>query len=258
MESKKMWITRRLDAHSVFIASPKEITDPLLIPAEMDGKKVLGIGPGACSPRKNLSLSQVKRRALNQVREIVVPDGVEAIAEAAFAYCERLERVELPDSVAELGQSVFEGCLNLKEVRLPAGLTEIPFETFCYCDRLERMEIPDTVTKIGKWAFALCDALQEIVISDEVVKKIGYQAMEDSGLLQCFLNQIRKGNIDFSPEIYRHLARYIPKKNEREKALICSGNDAAIRQVLSLQTKLTLQRMDEYLALAEKAAKVAK
>lgn len=64
-----------------------------------------------------------------------VPDGIETIAESAFAYCQRLESVVLPSSVktignaafrystirsinipegAKVGEAAFEGCKNLK------------------------------------------------------------------------------------------------------------------------------------------------
>ena len=69
----------------------------LAVPAEMNGLKVSGIS------RNAFSLSQ-------QLREIVIPEGVKEIEEYAFALCTKLEKVTLPESLNRIAENAFVSC----------------------------------------------------------------------------------------------------------------------------------------------------
>ncbi len=62
--------------------------------------------------------------------EVVVPDGVTAIAPGAFKECMSLTGVVLPDSVVSIGRNAFASCYNLATVRLPKGITDIDSGAF--------------------------------------------------------------------------------------------------------------------------------
>ena len=60
-----------------------------------------------------------------EVKELVVPDGVTAIGSYAFEGCKELTKVTLAKSLTSIGYSAFSGCQNITEVNSPI---EEPFE----------------------------------------------------------------------------------------------------------------------------------
>lgn len=109
-----------------------------IIPSEIDGHKVTGIG-NPCQngyysphiPEENDRIDE-KRYAFNNFDDydlVVVPEGVDII----FDYC-------------------FYGS-GFKAVSLPDNLTYIGENAFYICEQLESMNIPPSVEKIGQRAF---------------------------------------------------------------------------------------------------------
>ena len=113
----------------------------------------------------------------DRVCEVVVPEGVEEIADGAFAGlgtlcrislpstlraigknafsgCFALSEISLPQDLAVLGEGCFSGCWSLKKVSIPAGVEEIPARAFADCFRLESLELPEGLKAVGEEAFA--------------------------------------------------------------------------------------------------------
>jgi len=65
--------------------------------------------------------------------EIVIPDGIEKIAEHAFNNCRGLTSITIPSSVTSIGTNAFAGC---------SGLTDF----YCYADN-----VPETNTPFERW-----------------------------------------------------------------------------------------------------------
>lgn len=76
--------------------------------------------------------------------DIVIPDGIEKIADEAFKDNVKITGVECPESLREIGKHAFWGCKNLKEIKLNDGLTCIGVEAFIHTD-LESVDLPYTV-----------------------------------------------------------------------------------------------------------------
>ncbi len=100
--------------------------------------------------------------------EVQIPDSVTGIAHHAFSGCSVLETIEIPDSVIGWGSYVFGDCVNLKNIKISESITEIADATFYRCGNLEKIEIPNKVTQIGDAAFEGCLRLEEIRIPDGV------------------------------------------------------------------------------------------
>lgn len=85
------------------------------------------------------------------VGDVVIPEGVETVAEYAFSGTS-ITSVTFPESIKSLGKGAFNSCSNLKNVIIPDGITTIPSYAFGYCN-LEGLTIPKSVTSIQSNAF---------------------------------------------------------------------------------------------------------
>ena len=91
-----------------------------------------------------------------------VPEGVEAIAEYAFAECKKLIGISILASVRSIGNSAFQGCENITEIKIPEGVCEIEGYLFYRCKNLKSISIPQSVRAIGFCAFEGCDNLKAV------------------------------------------------------------------------------------------------
>ena len=131
----------------------------LSIPAVIAGKPIVGINENAFFGRDALE-------------DVLVPEGIEVIRFAAFAFCRNLKRVHLPDTLKELGSrasgektgtfGVFREDRALCEINLPDSLTCIGPSAFLDCTSLQTPPLPDSITEIGDMAFKNCLSLRSV------------------------------------------------------------------------------------------------
>ncbi len=93
------------------------------------------------------------------IKTVVVKDGITSICDWAFNGCTNLTKVEIADSVVSIGKFAFRYCTSLSAVKLPRQLEEISDYLFYGCTSLETVSLPSTVTKVGPLAFDGCGML---------------------------------------------------------------------------------------------------
>ena len=157
----------------------KEKVTELEIPSEINGIKITAIGDLAFRGYENL-------------KKVVINEGVEKIGNEAFAWCENLIKVQIPESVIDVGEGAFKNCLSLQVVNLPSMIKEIKKDTFLNTfltdeinipqnvefiaenafsqSNIKRITIPNKVTEIGKRAFYRCNHLEEIAFGEKLNK----------------------------------------------------------------------------------------
>ena len=96
------------------------------------------------------------------VTKLVIPDGVEKIAFAAFYGCRSFTSVNIPNSVTNIEKYAFSDCSSLISVTIPDSVKSLGSYAFQNCSNLTDMTIGKCVTSIGNYAFYGCRMLTTI------------------------------------------------------------------------------------------------
>ena len=143
-----------------------EDVEELVVPAEINGIRIVGIGEEAFKERK-------------RIKRLIISEGIEYIADAAFFMCSSLEKVILPNSLIELGRKIefkmciegtFGRCERLSEIEIPSTVTKIGAGTFLQCKNLHSVYLNQGVTEIRECAFKECESLSNITIPSTVTE----------------------------------------------------------------------------------------
>ena len=135
-----------------------------------------------------------------KLKEIVIPDSVTVIGEAAFCDCTALDSVKIGKSVAEIGDNAFRNCTSLTSIVvdaenptydsrnncnaiietksktlicgkdttiIPEGIVRIGYAAFDGCN-FTSITIPNSVRKIEEIALNNCTKLASVVIPQGV------------------------------------------------------------------------------------------
>ena len=102
------------------------------------------------------------------IKSVIIKDGVTSIAGFAFYGCSSLASVTIPNSVTSIGWRAFYGCSSLTSITIPDSVTSIGWCAFYGCSSLASITIPDSVTGVGDYTFRGCTSLTSITIPDSV------------------------------------------------------------------------------------------
>ena len=98
-----------------------------------------------------------------EVKDLVIPDGIHSISPMAFYGCKCITSVVFPNSMRIIGTSAFEGCSGLTSINLNS-VTEIGKKAFEGCFGLNSLIVPQNVVYILNQAFSSCTNLKSITI----------------------------------------------------------------------------------------------
>ena len=104
----------------------------------------------------------------NNIKEVVILDGVTSIGTYAFRNCDNLTSIVIPNSVTSIGTYAFWGCDSLTNVVIPDNVTSIDAWAFRECHNLTSVVISDSVTSIDSYAFYYCTSLTSITFTGTV------------------------------------------------------------------------------------------
>ncbi len=104
----------------------------------------------------------------NEIKSVIINEGITSIYGSAFFECGNLTEVYLPNSLKVI--SGFQGCDNISYINIPDGVTEISSGCFAFCTKLERVIIPKSVQTIGSGIFYFC--------GNNVLKDVLYKGTE--------------------------------------------------------------------------------
>ena len=107
-------------------------------------------------------------RTSQQIRKVIIEEGIEELPYGLFEGCTNLESVSLPSSLRKIDECVFKDCSSLKELVLPEGLEIIDAMAFQGCTALEKLSVPSTIKDIGYSVFENCSSLTDIQLSENL------------------------------------------------------------------------------------------
>ncbi len=154
------------------------------IPTTYNGKKIKGIGNNAFENCKNL-------------KNIIIPEGIEEIETNAFKGCENLKNISLPKSIKIIDSKAFENCNSLqyniyengkylgnninKYIALISGIDKnlssfninkncsiIYDKALSDFSNLTNIDIPYQITHIGEKAFNNCSSLKSFIVPNYI------------------------------------------------------------------------------------------
>ena len=152
----------------------------------------------------------------DQIKKVIIQDGIFGLEKSAFANCKNLEKVIFPDGLNYIEEGCFQGCTSLRSVTVPSELKELGAKAFCDC-AIDTFDLPEGLRKMGRYVFQGCpgfagnrsryrieDGVLRISGSGEiyterfkgwtdfteVVIEEGITGIEDSAFEQCVLVKV--------------------------------------------------------------------
>ena len=129
-------------------------------------------------PSGVLTLGRTVFGDCQNLKTVVLNEGLKYIDVNCFINCPKLESINIPSSVNEIGGSLFYGCSSLKEIKVSSQNTIytslnnnviIEKSTNKIIAACNASTIPDSVTSIGRYAFAYTN-FKTITIPDSVIE----------------------------------------------------------------------------------------
>lgn len=84
----------------------------------------------------------------DQIKLVILGQGVTSIGSSAFQDCKNLETVSLPGSLTALGKAAFLRCGELTNVKLPASLKSVGEDCFTGCEKLVLLDLTGVPNEI--------------------------------------------------------------------------------------------------------------
>ena len=104
---------------------------------------------------------------------------------SAFAYCERLETIDIPNSVIWIGICAFEGCYSLHTVRMSDSIKVIPTMLFYACLSLRTYTGGNSVERINFNAFGSTDLSNKKIVFPPTIRYIEEKAFNECVNIQA-------------------------------------------------------------------------
>lgn len=158
---------------SAIAASPEEdfdVYDGVLIDYFGDGGDV--IIPESLGITEIDSQVFSKCAAAQEIKSVVIPDGVVKIGFSCFEYCANLENVTLPQTLEVLDGCVFRMCPSLKSIAIPGSVKKISGGMFAGDTSLKTIKLEEGIEIVETYAFCAV-AANKIVFPSSVYELWG-------------------------------------------------------------------------------------
>lgn len=161
-DKKALWSYNILNDGTLEITGYKGFDKDIIVPDKIGRKYVSRIGDECFSAIKK-GRRHSQKQAMKEIRSITIPGCVASIGKKAFLYCENLKIVIIQEGLICIEDNAFDHCENLTDVILSDSVTTIGNEAFIFCVSLKTINIPRKVTAIREKTFYACHNLESII-----------------------------------------------------------------------------------------------
>lgn len=121
----------------------------------------------------SITVIDTRAFAFTRIGAIDLPEGLSAIGDYAFAFCEGLTEVTIPESVTSLGEYAFSYCTSLEVAHVGAQIEDLPVGCFIgrlanvssgtyYDGKLTTIHLPGTLKRMHREALYIAQPLKDI------------------------------------------------------------------------------------------------
>lgn len=97
-------------------------------------------------------------------QDVVIPEGVTAIAFRAFYMNSRIRKVTMPSTLASIEMEAFSYCSQLNTIAFNNKLWQIGIKAFSDCSSLKKLHLSNSIQVLGVESFANCVNLEEVCL----------------------------------------------------------------------------------------------
>lgn len=130
----------------------------------LSGDYVLTISGSGAMPVGSNASSYPWYAYRNDVREIVIEEGITTVAPWAFDSFSKVTKVTLPSTLTTIYQRVFSNLTSLTSITIPDGVTLFGANVFMGSTKLASITLPDSLTDLGTSVCDGCTGLTSINI----------------------------------------------------------------------------------------------
>ncbi len=106
------------------------------------------------------------------IKSVVVSDGITSLGTFAFNYCNNLATASLPNSLTKIGRNTFAALATdicgLTKISIPSKVTEIGQYAFAHT-QIASLTVPRSVTSVGNYVCYECSELAEVRYEGKVI-----------------------------------------------------------------------------------------
>lgn len=118
-----------------------KIENGVLVDCNLNGSKIVTIPA-------DVKIIDKMCFASTNVKEVILPEGIECVESRAFANCNKLEKINFPETLNAIKERAFYGCASLAEVILPERLAEIGDYAF-HCAGIKQLVLSKRAASTG-------------------------------------------------------------------------------------------------------------
>ncbi len=105
---------------------------------------------------------------LNNIKSIVINEGVTNIGASVFRYCQNMTSLSLPSTLTRIDAYAFFMCRSIESITIPEGVTYIGGSVFSDCHSLKNLVLPSAWNNVtSEGAFAACYSLESFVLPND-------------------------------------------------------------------------------------------
>ncbi len=102
------------------------------------------------------------QKIADQIKTLVIGEGITKVGDCAFCYLVSLQKVRLPKSVNHIDNHAFYGCTSLTEINLEdSNLTKMGYAALGSCN-LSKIKLPSSLKEVGEKVFTGNSNLKEV------------------------------------------------------------------------------------------------